>query len=459
VASAGAPATAPTAAGFEAANERTYSVESERLLLSTCLKSDRRALLGQLLGLVSRDDFSIEQHSHMWHSVASLNEAGSAHDITALLDYTRKASIFIGGLEYVAGLMDDPLALTASDEAILDAAKRVKNYATLRRLRDLMRQGGIMCEQGTHDVDTIISYVEDELMNLRKLGESSRSGPVHLRDTLMVAMDHMQNQMDGKVVPAVTTGYENLDGLITGFADEDLIILAGRPSMGKTAMLTNLGRNGAVLQAQTALVFELEVKGRALGLRMLAREARVNLGDLRGAKVRDGDWERITDALETLSSAPVWIDDTPGLTMHEIRSRARTFVAQHGKCTIYIDYLQFVAARPGVDTKNHVSEVSRGLKGLARELKCPVVALAQLNRALEARANKRPIMSDLRESGNIEQDADLIMFIYRDEVYNPDTREPGIAEVIVAKQRDGAIGTVRLGFAGPTNHFFEPGEV
>lgn len=438
-----------------------HSVESERMLLSIGLNETRVPLLQQLLGLVSRDDFFVEHHGYMWAAVSTLSEMGSPHDIASVLDHCR--TTFIGGLEYVAGLADDPLAMAASDEAVLQAARRVKEYATLRRLRDLMQQGMRMCEQGQMGVGDVQAFVEDELSNLRRLSESSHSGPRHLGEILMVAMEHMQNQMDGKVQPATPTGFDDLDRIISGFVDEDLIILAARPSMGKTALMKALARNSALAtplsglqHGRPSLIFSLESPGQSLGLRLLSSEARVGHTDLKEAKVHsDSDWARISEALETLTNAPVWIDDTPGLTLHELRSRARAFVAKHGKCTIFVDYLQYIAKseRSDVDEKAHVSHVSRGLKGLARELKCPVVALSQLSRAVELRANKRPLLSDLRESGAIEQDADVIMFIYCDDYYNQDTKEPGVAEIIVAKQREGSTATAKLRFLKAISHF------
>jgi len=202
------------------------------------------------------------------------------------------------------------------------------------------------------------------------------------------------------------------------------------------------------------------MKKNALGLRMLARESHLPLSKLRRAEIQGDDWNRLHDGMSTLNDAEIYIDDTPGLTMREIRSRARAFVAKHGKATIYVDYLQFVGTNTGTgpganDAKHHASETSRGLKSLARELKCPVVALSQLNRSLESRANKRPLLSDLRDSGSLEQDADVVIFLYRDEYYNPDTNQPGVCEWIIAKQRDGEVGTVPMGFTGATGDFYE----
>jgi replicative DNA helicase len=198
----------------------------------------------------------------------------------------------------------------------------------------------------------------------------------------------------------------------------------------------------------------MEMRDIALGHRTLARKSRVDLTSIIRAEMSDGDWARVVEGIEGLRDSKVWIDDSPGLTIHDIRARARAFTAKHGKCLIAVDYLQYISSAGRGEVKDHVSECSRGLKNLARELKTPVIALSQLSRALEARANKRPIMSDLRESGAIEQDADIIMFVYRDEVYNPDTKEPGVAEIIVGKNRNGPTGVAKLGYANTLSSFY-----
>ncbi|HWS26703.1 MAG TPA: replicative DNA helicase [Xanthomonadales bacterium] len=433
-----------------------HSVESEQMLIATSLHEGRRALLDHLLGLVAAEDFFVEHHGLLWNCIRALAEGGKAHDPTALLDYARSHNLFVGGVEYITDMMDLPLAVHASDETIRECAKRVKDFSTTRRFRDLMIQGAQMCEQGADSIERIMSAVEDDLANIRRLSESSRTGAEKLAHVLDDAMANMERIMDGDMPPATSTGYERLDEKIMGLSDEDFVILAARPSMGKTAAMNCLARNGA-RGGRPALVFSLEMKKVALGLRMLARESRLPLSKLRRAELHGDDWNRIHDGMSALSEAEVYIDDTPGLSMREIRSRARSFVAKHGKASIYVDYLQIVGSNaPGaVDAKTHASDTSRGLKALARELGCPVVALSQLNRSLESRANKRPLLSDLRDSGSLEQDADIVMFLYRDEYYNPDTNQPGVCEWIIAKQRDGEVGTVPMGFTGALGDFYE----
>jgi len=437
-----------------------HSIESEQMLIAISLQENRRPLLDHLLDLISADDFFIEHHGLIWNCIRSLADSGKAHDPTALLDYARSHDLFIGGVEYITDMLELPLAARASDETVRDSAKRVKDFATTRRFRDLMIQGALMCEKAFDSIDQIMSVVEDDLANIRKLSESSRNGPEQLSCVLDDALAHMELVMDGKVPPAISTGYDALDEKIIGLADEDFVILAARPSMGKTAAMNCLARNGAK-RGSRALIFSLEMKKNALGLRMLSRESRVTLSSLRRVDMQGDDWGRIHEGMSSLADAQIFIDDTPGLTMSEIRARARTFVAKHGKATIFVDYLQYVGSnnstRGGAtaDPKNHASDTSRAMKALARELKCPVIALSQLNRSLETRANKRPMLSDLRDSGSLEQDADIVIFLYRDEYYNPQTTQPGMCEWIVAKQRDGEVGVVTLGFTGAVGDFYE----
>lgn len=430
-----------------------YSVESERLLLGAALDEVRKQFVTGLLPRHAPEDFHLEQHATLWRCISALHENSLDFSPVSVLDYTRRHNLFAGGTDYIFSLADDILAKAASDEAINEASRRVKELALARKLEAILQQGMRLCKQAGQAPGNVLSLIEDDLMNLRKTSESNRSGPTHIREGVSNLLERIERQMDGeKIGTGVTTGSPQLDELIGGLVDEDLIVLGARPSMGKTAAMLNLARDGCKA-GQPALIFSLEMKQVALTQRLISREARINGMDLRTGVIRSDDWSRLSEGAESLGKADIWIDDTSGLTLQEIRSRARTFVATHGKCTIYVDYLQHVGRRDGEDEKSHASNVSRGLKGLARELKCPVVALSQLNRSLESRANKRPIMSDLRESGSIEQDADVIIFLYRDEVYNPETKDPGVAEWIVAKQRDGAIGTVRRPFTAPTGHF------
>lgn len=435
-----------------------YSVESERLLLSAAFDPQRRQFMSSLLPKHAPEDFYLEQHAALWRSILTLHDNGIDHNPIAVLDHTRKFGLFAGGTEYVMDLADDLLAQAASEQAIKDASKRIKELALARKLEQVFAQGLRLCRQAGQSPDQVLALIEDDLLNLRRSSESGRSGPVHIREGVAMLLERIERQSNGEeITMGVTTGSTALDQLIGGLADEDLIVIGARPSMGKTAAMLSMALAGAKA-GQPALIFSLEMKMLALSQRLTASESRINGMDLRSGKIRENDFSRLIEGVELIGNTDIWVDDAPGLTLQEIRSRARTFVATHGHCTIYIDYMQKVGRREGDDERSHVSAVSNGLKMLARELKCPVVALSQLNRSLEMRANKRPIMSDLRESGSIEQDADIILFLYRDEVYNPETKEPGVSEWIVAKQRDGAIGTIKRSFTGATGVFMDLAE-
>jgi replicative DNA helicase len=253
----------------------------------------------------------------------------------------------------------------------------------------------------------------------------------------------------------VPTGFIDLDRMTSGLQPGDLVIVAGRPSMGKTAFSVNIGEHVAVDSGLPVAIFSMEMGGAQLAMRMLGSVGRLDQHRLRTGRLNDEDWPRLTHAIQKMNDAQIFIDETPSLSSIELRARSRRLARQCGKLgLIIVDYLQLMSANsPGENRATEISEISRNLKGLAKELNCPVIALSQLNRSLEQRPNKRPVMSDLRESGAIEQDADLILFIYRDEVYNPDSPEKGMAEIIIGKQRNGPIGSVRMTFLGHYTKF------
>jgi replicative DNA helicase len=258
-----------------------------------------------------------------------------------------------------------------------------------------------------------------------------------------------------EVITGLSTGYHDLDEMTSGLQPADLVIIAGRPSMGKTTFAMNIAEHAAIKSGKSVLVFSMEMPGDSLAMRMMSSLGRIDQHRLRTGKLEDEDWPRITSAVSMLSEAPLFIDDTPALTPGEIRSRARRVAReQGGLALIVLDYIQLMQISGFKENRTaEISEISRSLKSLAKELNVPVIALSQLNRGLEQRTDKRPVMSDLRESGAIEQDADLIMFIYRDEVYNENSPDKGIAEIIIAKQRNGPIGRVRLTFLGKFTRF------
>ena len=444
-----------TETSLQGAIASIFSVESEELLIASALKEGGEHDREHLISTLSPDDFFLDVHAGIWQCARALAERNSPVSVPAVLDYGRANQIQVGEVMALITLMDNPLYSHAGRESVDDAVRRVKNYATLRRLDKIMQEGRQLCLAAPEQAQMVLTQIQDDLENLERMAETSSNGPVHIHEIALAVADEVGARMDGAPLAVVPSGFADLDNLITGFGDGDLIILAARPSMGKTAMMLNLASNisNQKIHLDKVLIFSTEMTGKSLGMRQISSTSGVSNDHLKRGTMNQEELSRFVEGVGIVGAQEIWIDDTPGITLAEIRARTRAFVRDHGRCTIMVDYLQNISASGQKETKDHVSECSGGLKTLGRELKCPVVALSQLNRGVEQRANKRPLMSDLRESGSIEQDADLIMFLYRDEYYNPDTKDAGITDVIVAKQRDGAVGTARLSFERTLGRF------
>jgi replicative DNA helicase len=304
-------------------------------------------------------------------------------------------------------------------------------------------------------MDEIVDFAESAIFEISENKGSQAFIP--LRQLIDVNIDMLEERQGNKaLVTGVETGFSDLDSLTSGLQPSDLIILAARPSMGKTALALNLARNAAIAANSAVAIFSLEMSKEQLSMRMLCSEAQVDSFRLRGGFLSTDDWERLTHAADVLSTAPIFIDDSADVTSMDIRAKARRLKMDHDLSLVIIDYLQLMKGRSGIERRDlEISEISRSLKSLAKELNVPVLALSQLNRKLEERNDKRPKLSDLRESGALEQDADVVMFIYRDDVYNKDENNPnrGTAEIIVAKHRNGPIGDVTLTFRGASTRF------
>jgi replicative DNA helicase len=362
----------------------------------------------------------------------------------------------IGGLIYLNRLAQD----TPSAANIRRYAEIVRDRAILRRLiavaDDIANQA--LNPQG-RDTRSLLDEAESKIFNINEEGARGRSGFQSLPDLLSQVVDRigqLYDQSNHSGITGVPTGFTDLDKMTSGFQPGDLVIVAGRPSMGKTAFSLNIGEHVAVDQSLPVAVFSMEMGATQLAMRMVCSVGRLDQQRVRTGQLVDDDWPRLTNAIQKMQDSQLYIDETPGLNALELRSRARKLSRQCGQLgLVIVDYLQLMssASASGENRATEISEISRSLKGLAKELQCPVIALSQLNRSLEQRPNKRPVMSDLRESGAIEQDADVIIFIYRDEVYNPDSPEKGTAEIIIGKQRNGPIGTVRLTFLGKYTKF------
>jgi replicative DNA helicase len=442
-------------------DEHQYSNDSERALCAGIMRAAAAAadpaLHARLFSLLAPEDFYVEQHQAVWSIAQSMHTAGVDISALSIADASARQGSHVGGAPYLAGLLEDPLCRATTSEALMAAAGRIKGLAMLRKLQSSLHQALALCR--SNDFAAVASFVEDDLSNLRRAAISSRSGPKQLFKFIETVIARIDAMADGKSqAEGISTGFEELDGLIGGLLPETLTVIAARPAMGKTAFALNIARNVAQLASKPVLIFSLEMTGSALAQRTLAAQGRISMKRLKTADLNDDEWSRLVESVEALKDSPIYIDESPGLTLSNIRARARAFQHEHPTGVIMLDYLQIVSMdKQQKDKIAHVGEVSRGLKELARELQMPVVALAQLSRDLEKRTNKRPMMSDLRESGQIEQDAEVILFLYRDEVYNPDTPDKGITEVIVGKNRDGATGTVRNSFHGELMLFTEQG--
>ena len=450
--------TTMTDAAARAGSIENFSSESEQVILAFSLlasgKEDessfaRVRVRQQLLDLLADGDFRLEQHSAIWRIIRGLCETERPSDIASVVDTAVSRQLFIGGAPYLMGLLQNPSHRVASEKTILAAAQRVKNLSMLRQLDRMLSLARTACTSGA-TFEAVSQPLQEDLKNLANTAASSRVGARHVGEFAIGIIDDLMAAADGgnPAHDVTPTGFPSLDELIMGFADEDFIILASRPSMGKTSFALNLAENCAGGGIKDVLFFSLEMTGSALTRRILSRNSRVSMNALRRNELGNEEWSRLSEGVEKLRGTEIYIDDTPGLTKEEIRSRARAFLREHPKCLIIVDYLQFVASDGRTDARIHAGEVSQNLKQMARELKAPVIALSQLNRNVEQRPNKRPGLSDLRDSGSLEQDADLIMFLYRDEYYNKESKDVGIAEVIVGKQREGPTATIKMGYEG-----------
>jgi replicative DNA helicase len=362
-----------------------------------------------------------------------------------------------GGLSYLGSLAQN-----------VPSAANIRRYAEIVRERAVMRK---LAEVGTEiatsaynpggrDAGQLLDEAESRVFEIAEAGERGRQGFVAIPPLLTQVVERIEtlySRENASDVTGIATGFTDLDSMTSGLQPGDLVIVAGRPSMGKTAFSVNIAEHVALEVNKPVAIFSMEMGGTQLAMRMIGSVGRLNQHTLRTGKLEDDDWSRMTHALGRLNDAPIFIDETAALNSLELRSRARRLHRQNdGLGLIVIDYIQLmssVSTKGGENRATEISEISRSLKSLAKELHVPVIALSQLNRSLEQRPNKRPIMSDLRESGAIEQDADLILFIYRDEVYNPDSPDKGKAEIIIAKQRNGPIGKIELTFRGEYTRF------
>ncbi|MDH5547112.1 MAG: replicative DNA helicase [Gammaproteobacteria bacterium] len=430
-----------------------HSVEAEQSILGA-LMLDNNAW-DQVSDMVIEDDFYRHDHKLIFRAIGHLASEGKPFDVVTLSEWLENVNELnnAGGLVYLGKLAKNT-----------PSAANIKAYAGIVRERSILRQlitvGGAISDsafnpEGRASAE-ILDTAERLVFEIAEKGSRSNKGFVGIKDLLSRAVDRidMLFQQDDPIT-GVPTGWSEFDEMTSGLQAGDLVIVAGRPSMGKTTFCMNMAEYAAIDGHRPVAVYSMEMPGEQLAMRMMSSIGRIDQHKVRTGKLGDDDWPRLTKAVGLLAESPIFIDDTPALSPNELRSKARRLSREVGQLgLIVIDYLQLMQV-PGMKESRaaEISEISRSLKGLAKELNVPVVALSQLNRSLEQRPNKRPVMSDLRESGAIEQDADVIVFIYRDEVYNPESPDKGTAEIIIGKQRNGPIGSVRLTFLGQYTRF------
>ncbi|CAM4047454.1 replicative DNA helicase [Vreelandella rituensis] len=430
-----------------------HSLEAEQSVLGG-LMLDNQAWDNVSDRLVA-DDFYRYEHRLVFNVMTYMAEAGQPLDVVTLSEAleARDQLDTVGGLAFLAELARN----TPSASNIRAYADIVRERATLRKLIRAASQiaDGAFSPQG-RPADELLDEAERLVFQISEERPKS-GGPLGMSELLTKAVDRIDELFNLKgEMTGLSTGFRDLDEMTTGWQPSDLVIIAGRPSMGKTSFAMNLVEHAVISSDKAVMVFSMEMPAESLMLRMLSSLGRIDQTRVRTGQLEDEDWPRLTSAVNLLKDKQLFIDDTAALSPNEMRSRIRRVVREHGNMAlIMIDYLQLMQI-PGFSENRtgEISEISRSLKGMAKEFGCPVVALSQLNRSLEQRPNKRPVMSDLRESGAIEQDADVIAFVYRDEVYNPDNPDnQGLAELIIGKQRNGPIGTVHMAFIGKYTRF------
>ncbi|MBT8440210.1 MAG: replicative DNA helicase [Gammaproteobacteria bacterium] len=430
-----------------------HSIQAEQSVLGGLMLSN--SSWDNVADRVVREDFYRREHQLIFNAIRVLADAQKPFDVVTLSEELERNGALdeAGGMSYVGTLASD----TPSAANIRAYADIVREHSVKRQL---IRVGTEIADSGFQtegrSVSDLLDSAESSVFEIAEQQAKGKTGFKDIKNLLTTAMDRIETLYHAdEPITGLSTGFSDLDNMTSGLQKSDLIIVAGRPSMGKTTFAMNLAENVAIQGQMPVAVFSLEMPGDQLVMRMLSSLGRIDQHRLRTGKLEDDEWPRLTSAVSILSEARLHIDDSASLTPTEIRARSRRLMREHGQLgLIVIDYLQLMQA-PGAGNNRteEISVISRSLKALAKELNVPVIALSQLNRNLEQRPNKRPVNSDLRESGSIEQDADIIAFVYRDEVYNEESPDKGIAEIIIGKQRNGPIGTCRLTFMGQFTKF------
>ncbi|MFK5986340.1 MAG: replicative DNA helicase [Pseudomonadota bacterium] len=429
-----------------------HSIDAEQSIIGGLLLNNDVWM--NIVGIINEDDFYRHDHRLIYASIKDLIENNDPCDVVTLSESLAEKNQLeaAGGFSFLGNLANNT-----------PGAANIKAYAEIVRERSILRQ---LIKIGTEISDNgfnpegrksteLLEEAEQKVFKIADKGAAAKGGFQGMKELLKKNVDRIDKLFhDGSAFTGIPTSFTDFDKLTSGLQPADLIIVAARPSMGKTSFAMNIAENVAIGAGKGVAVFSMEMPADSLTLRMLSSLGRINQTKVRSGQLDDDDWARLTSAMSILNTAPIHIDDTPALSPTDMKSRVRRLLREHEIDLIVIDYLQLMQIPGRGDNRvNEISEISRGLKAMAKEMNVPVIALSQLNRSLEQRPNKRPIMSDLRESGAIEQDADLIVFIYRDEVYNEESEHKGIAEIIIGKQRNGPLGTTKLTFLGQYTRF------
>ncbi len=418
-----------------------HSMEAEQSVIGSMIM-DREAIVAAS-EMISGDDFYNKQYGVLFETMRELNDGGSPVDLVTLQDRLKTKDVppEVSSLEFIRELLT--ASLTSAN--IKYYAGIVGEKSTLRSLIRLNEEIANTCYAGKESLESILEDTEKRVFQLVQKGHKA-DNYVPIRQVVMNAMDKIEMAARNRgSVTGIPTGFLDLDYRTAGLQPSDLVLIAARPSMGKTAFMLNLARNVAFKRDLPMAIFSLEMSKEQLINRMFSMESNVDSQKLRTGQLDDQDWERLIESAGVIGKSGLIIDDTPGISITELRSKCRKYKLEHGLSIVMIDYLQLMTGSGRTDSRQQeISDISRSLKALARELSVPVIALSQLSRAVEQRPDHRPMLSDLRESGAIEQDADVVMFLYRDDYYNHDSEKKGITEIIIAKQRNGPIGTVEL---------------
>ncbi|MBB3227204.1 replicative DNA helicase [Luteibacter sp. Sphag1AF] len=437
---------------IEALRVPPHSIEAEQAVLGGLMLAPDA--LDKVADKLTDEDFYRKDHRMIWRAINELANKGMPCDAITLGDWfaANDMADMVGGASYLMELANS----TPSAANIAAYGDIVREKSVLRMLIDA---GTSITEDGYRpegkSVQEVMELAEQRVFHIAESGARGKKDIVSMRTAVSEAFRMLTERYEKRgQLTGLSTGFTDLDELTSGLQPSDLIIVAARPSMGKTAFALNIAEAAAMRGKKSVAVFSMEMSASQLAFRLISSLGRIHQQHLRNGDLAEEDWPRVTSAITMLSDAKIFIDDTPALSPVEMRSRSRRLQREHGLGLIVIDYLQLMQVPGNKENRaTEISEISRGLKALAKELNVPVIALSQLNRSLEQRADKRPMMSDLRESGAIEQDADVIMFIYRDEYYNKESPDKGLAEIIIGKQRNGPTDTVKLAFLGHYTKF------